>query len=78
MIKIIDILLKYLLATLLIGEKMNILNKYSNEIIFKYTIFSWGVIASLFHIWISIISFYDTFVVVPVHVFLIGGLGFIF
>jgi TRAP transporter 4TM/12TM fusion protein len=42
---------------------------------FTYTVMTWGAATSLFHVYIAIFGYYDTFVVVPLHVFLIGSLG---
>ena len=42
---------------------------------FTCTVMAWGAATSLFHVYIAIFGYYDTFVVVPVHVFLIGSLG---
>jgi TRAP transporter 4TM/12TM fusion protein len=44
---------------------------------FKRVVMMWGAIASLFHIYIAVIGYYDPFVVIPTHVFLIGILGFL-
>ncbi len=44
--------------------------------IFKYTVMAWGAIASLFHIYIALVGYYDPFVVIPLHVMFIGVLGF--
>jgi TRAP transporter 4TM/12TM fusion protein len=43
---------------------------------FKYTVMTWGAVASLFHIYIAVFGYYETYVVIPLHVFLIVGLGF--
>lgn len=43
---------------------------------FKYTVITWGAITSLFHVYMAVVGYYDTFVVVPLHVFLIGTLAF--
>jgi hypothetical protein len=42
---------------------------------FTYALMAWGAAASLFHVYIAVFGYYDTFVVVPLHVFLIGSLG---
>ncbi len=47
-----------------------------NRQAFKYAIITWGTITSLFHILIAITGYYEPYVVIPMHVGLIGILGF--
>lgn len=49
----------------------------SNNRIFKYAVVTWGTITSLFHIAIAVTGYYEPYVVIPMHVGLVGTLGFI-
>ena len=42
---------------------------------FRYAVMTWGAFASLFHIYMAVVGYYDTYVVIPFHVFLIVALG---
>jgi TRAP transporter 4TM/12TM fusion protein len=51
-------------------------NPNSESRFFKYAVMTWGAVASLFHIYMALVGYYETYVVIPLHVFLIVGLGF--